>query len=60
MDFVKIEDAGKKLLEQFPFVKRSAKRLYQLLSYATSGDKIKSTEGVIRLTPDDGYEYYYG
>lgn len=60
MGFVEIEQAGKKVLEQFPVIKRAAKRAYQLASVATSGEKFKSEGNVVRISPDDGFEYYYG
>lgn len=60
MGFVEFEMTGKYLLEQFPMIKRSAKRLYQLASVATSREKIKHEGDVIRVSPDDGYEYFYG
>lgn len=60
MGFVEIENAGKKALEQFPVIKRTAKRAYQLLSYSTSQEKFKSEGDVVRTSPDDGFEYFYG
>ncbi|GEM_PF-123464 len=60
MRFVEIENAVKKALEQFPVVKRSAKRAYQLLSYATSNEKIKSKGDISCVSPEDGFEYFYG
>ena len=60
MSFEQIESAGKRLLEQYPTVKRSAKRVYQLASVATSMDKTRSEGDVVRVSPDDGYEYFYG
>ena len=60
MGFHEIEQAGKKMLEQFPIVKRSAKRVYQLASVATSKENFKSEGDVVRVSPDDGYEYFYG
>ena len=60
MGFVEIENIGKQALEQFPVIKRSAKRVYQLASVATSKDKFKSEGNVVRVSPDDGYEYFYG
>ncbi len=41
-------------------VKRSCKRAYQLVSYATSKEKFKYEGDVVRVSPDDGYEYFYG
>lgn len=60
MGFVAIEAWGKRAFEQFPFIKHSAKRAYHMVSYALSSEKFKSEGEVIRITPDDGYEYYYG
>ena len=60
MGFVAIEAWGKRAFEQFPFIKHSAKRMYHLVSYALSKDKFKSEGNVIRITPDDGFEYFYG
>ncbi len=60
MDFVDIENAGKRMFEQFPVIKRGLKRVYQLASYALSDEKIKSEGDLICVTPDDGYEYFYG
>ncbi len=60
MGFVEIEQAGKRMFEQFPVIKKSAKRAYQLVSVATSNEKLKSEGDVIRVSPDDGFEYFYG
>lgn len=60
MGFVEIEQAGKRMFEQFPVIKRSAKRVYQLASVVTSNEKFKSEGDVIRVSPDDGDEYFYG
>lgn len=60
MNFTSIEAWGKRTFEQFPFIKYSAKRVYQLVSYALSSEKIKVEGNVVRVSPDDGFEYYYG
>ena len=60
MGFIEIEQVGKRMFEQFPMIKRSAKRVYQLASVATSSEKFKSEGDVLRVSPDDGYEYFYG
>ena len=60
MGFVAIEAWGKRAFEQFPFIKHTAKRMYHLVSYALSSEKFRSEGNVIRVTPDDGFEYYYG
>ncbi len=55
-----IEGRVKRLLEPFPFVKRIGKRTYQYVGYALSGNKLKSEGELVRLTPDDGLEYFFG
>lgn len=60
MGFTEIEAAGKKALEQFPVIKRSAKRAYQLASVATNRDKVKAEGDITRVSPNDEYEYFYG
>lgn len=60
MGYVELEQAGKRMLEQFPIIKRSAKRIYQLASVATSNERFKAEGDIVRVSPDDGYEYFYG
>lgn len=60
MGFVEIEAAGKKIFEQFPPIKRAAKRTYQLVSVATDRNKVRAEGEIVRVSPDDGYEYFYG
>lgn len=60
MGFLEIENMGKRMLEQFPIVKRACKRAYQLVSVAISGENIRFEGEVGAVTPDDGYEYFYG
>lgn len=60
MDFVALENAGKKIFEQFPVIKRICKRVYQLSMYAISKEKFKVDGEVIRVSPEDEYEYFYG
>ena len=60
MGFTEIEAAGKKALEQFPAVKHAAKRVYQVASVVTNRDKVKAEGDITRVSPDDGYEYFYG
>ena len=60
MGFTEIEAAGKKTLEQFPVIKKVAKRAYQLISVATNKDKITAEGAITRISPDDNYEYFYG
>lgn len=60
MGFTELENVGKRLLEQFPTVKHGAKRAYQFVSYALSKEKFKSEGSISCVSPDDGYEYFYG
>lgn len=60
MGFVEIEAAGKMALERLPALKRAAKRAYQLVSVAANRDKAKAEGVITRVSPDDGYEYFYG
>lgn len=60
MGFVELENMGKVALEQFPIIKHAAKRVYQLASVATSNEKFKSEGDVVRVSPNDGFEYFYG
>ena len=60
MGLHEIESLAKRVLEPFPFVKKAGKRVYQYVGYALSDEKIKSEGDVRRVTPDDGFEYYFG
>ena len=60
MNLNDIESRAKRILEPFPFVKTAGKRVYQYVGYALSGNKIKSEGDIVRLTPDDGMEYFFG
>lgn len=60
MDFTEIEVAGKKALEQFPLIKRFAKRVYQVVGVATDMHRTRAEGNITRVSPDDGYEYFYG
>ncbi len=46
-------------LNKFPAVKKIIKRVYQLGMYAIS-PKIKSEGNIVRVSPDDGAEYFFG
>lgn len=60
MGFVELEKLGKIALEQFPTIKRSAKRIYQLVNVAISNEKFKSEGDIVKVSLDDGFEYFYG
>lgn len=54
-----IESTVNNKLNKYPKVKKVIKRTYQLCRYITS-KKIKSEGNIIRITPKDDYEYFYG
>lgn len=56
---MKIERQINQYLTQFPLIKKAMKRIYQLLMYAIS-PKIKSEGDIIRISPNDGMEYFFG
>lgn len=60
MGFIEIENLGKRTLEKYPFLKHSAKRVYQRVSVAVNQDRFLAEGDVIRVSPDDEYEYFYG
>jgi len=60
MGLYEIESLAKRVLEPFPGIKRAGKHVYQLAGYLLSNEKIKSEGELRRLTPDDGFEYYFG
>lgn len=60
MGFVEIEAAGKRMLEQFPWVKRAAKRVYQGLSVIASQEKFRAEGELVKVSPNDDYEFFYG
>ena len=60
MDFVSIENKGKKILAKFPKTRRFFKGIYHRVSYFLSKDKIQYEGDLIRISPDDEFEYFYG
>ncbi len=46
-------------LNKYPGIKKYIKRVYQLAMYAVS-PKIKSEGNIIKVSPDDGAEYFFG
>lgn len=46
-------------LNKYPAIKRKIKRAYQISIYALS-PKIKSEGNIVRVSPDDGMEYFFG
>lgn len=54
-----LEQKANYYLNKFPAVKRLVKRCYQLAAYTVS-HKIKSEGNIVRISPDDGKEYFFG
>lgn len=54
-----IESKVNSMLNNFPKIKRVTKRIYQLGMYTIS-PKIKSEGNIVRISPDDGMEYFFG
>lgn len=46
-------------LNKFPVIKKIIKRLYQIVMYGLS-KKIKSEGEIMRVSPNDEYEYFFG
>jgi len=54
-----IEKRVNSVLQRFPVVKFLIKRSYQLCMYALS-PKLKSEGNIIKISPDDNMEYFFG
>lgn len=46
-------------LNKVPWIRKGIKHIYQRLMYAVS-PKIKSEGNIVRISPDDGEEYFFG
>lgn len=55
----KLEQKINGILQRFPGVKKGIKRVYQRAMYAVS-PKLKSEGPIRRVTPMDGFEYFFG
>lgn len=55
----KLEQKINSVLQRFPGVKKGVKRLYQRAMYMVL-PKLKSEGAIRRVTPMDGYEYFFG
>ena len=60
MDFVSLEKKGKQIFAKFPKTRRLLKGIYHRVSYILSKEKIKSEGDLIRISPEDEYEYFFG
>ena len=54
-----IEKKVNNLLRGFPVVKKAVKRIYQIIFTLTSR-KPKLSNNIVKITPDDGFEYFFG
>ncbi|MFI3096998.1 hypothetical protein [Streptococcus suis] len=54
-----IEQVINQKLNKYPVIKKTLKRVYQLGMYHLS-PKINSTGDIVRVSPDDGFEYFFG
>lgn len=54
-----IENKVNQVISDYPFIKKSVKRLYQLFFYAISS-KNKKEGKIQRVSPNDEYEYFFG
>lgn len=60
MGFAEIENAGKELLAAHPGLRHGAKRVYHRVSYALSDKSVTCEGAVFGVSPDDGFEYFFG
>lgn len=60
MNFVKLEEAGKKMFAKFPKTRRLLKGIYQRLMYFVSSDKTKCEGDITRISPVNDFEYFFG
>lgn len=60
MGFAEIENAGKRLLASNAALRHTAKSVYHHISYALSDKSVKCEGAVTRVSPNDGYEYFFG
>ena len=60
MNFVSLEEKGKKIFSKFPKTRRFLKGIYQRISYIFSKNKIRSEGNIVKISPNDGYEYFFG
>ena len=55
----KFENKINQYLNRVPRLKKRIKRIYQLTMYSVSS-KIKSEGNIVRISPNDGKEYFFG
>lgn len=60
MNFVSLEEKGKKIFAKFPKTRRFLKKVYQRTMYTFSHDTKKVEGNVCRISPENKFEYFYG
>lgn len=60
MGLSSMEKAVRDALEPYPRLKAAVNRIYQVVGYALSRERLVSEGDVRRVTPDDGFEYFFG
>lgn len=60
MNFTSIEEKGRKIFSKFPKTRRFLKKIYQISMYLISPKKIKCEGNVMRISPMDDCEYFFG
>lgn len=60
MDFNRLENIGKQIFAKYPRTRRRLKRIYHILGRFLSREQIQSQGPLIRITPKDSWEYFYG
>ena len=55
-----VKQLARRVLAPFPGLKRAGRRAYQVVGYALSNEKLQFEGDVRRVTPQDGFEYYFG
>lgn len=55
-----LENKTKFMLERFPVLKKTIKRCYQIFFCTITGSWKKTKGNIVRLSPEDGYEYFFG
>ncbi len=60
MDFVKIEEKGKRIFAKFPKTRRFLKGLYQRTMFLFQNHNFKYVGDLKSIFPEDGFEYFYG
>lgn len=60
MNFVALEEKGKKIFAKFPKTRRFIKGIYHRISFFLSRNKIKSDGNLVKISPSDEYEYFFG